>query len=236
MLSPKIKQEDLDSYYYMWQAGHSASEIRETLGLSQNVFEANMPYFLYHCRQKTKETCRNGALCHIELSTERRKEFLELVASGVDYPKAAKIMNIPLPTIMDIWFVEDPIFKDQVDTILDLMNAKVMRALYKKAVGYRTVVKSVSRQKGIGEKGNPIEMTTVTKTEKIVDGDFNAQKLWLINRLPDQWSVDGVVNREGNKGAIMKLLGSVLDKDIDDRDEEFNKEQIESEKVERVTP
>jgi hypothetical protein len=208
--------------------------------MSEERFEGAMPYLLHYTRQKYKEDFRegmtNGKPPIMVLTEERRREFLQMTAAGLGYPQISKIMNIPLPTIMDIWFVEDPVFKDQVDTVNDLMNARVVQAMYKKAIGYRTNVKTVTKMKGIGEKGSPIETTTVSKQEKIVDGDFNAQKFWVVNKLPKEWSIDGMVNKEGNKGTIMKLLENGINEKDAGEDERFRKEQEESEKQERITP
>lgn len=222
-------ENELKIYYKLWKAGKDNLEIREAVKMSESVFDKNLPYFLHYARRAFKEDYRNGLAAGkpplLELTEERRKQFLQLSSSGLSYVQVAKIMNIPLPTIMDVWFVDDPVFKAQVDTINDLMNARVQQALYKKAIGYRTTVKTVTKMKGVGEKGQPVNTTTVSKQEKIVDGDVNAQKLWLINRLPEQWSADGQVNKDGNKGTIMKMLEDETNKDALLEDAKFNEEQ-----------
>lgn len=231
---------ECETYYKMWREGKSNTDIRAVLTISEEKFENSLPYLLHYTRQKYKEDYREGLTSgkppEMILTEERRRQFLQMTAAGLGYPQISKIMNIPLPTIMDVWFVEDPVFKDQVDTVTDLMNARVIQAMYKKAIGYRTTVKTVTKMKGIGEKGTPVETTSVSKQEKIVDGDFNAQKFWVVNKLPKEWSIDGTVNKEGNKGTIMKLLEQGINEKEDGEDERFRKEQEESEKQERITP
>ena len=231
---------ECETYYRMWREGKSNTDIRITLDMSEQKFGDSLPYLLHYTRQKYKEDYRegmaNGKPPEMILTEERRRQFLQMTAAGLSYPQISKIMNVPLPTIMDVWFIEDPVFKDQVDTVNDLMNARVIQAMYKKAIGYRTTVKTVTRMKGTGEKGLPVNTTTVSKQEKIVDGDFNAQKFWVINKLPKEWSIDGEVNKDGNKGSIMKLIEQGINEKDDGEDEKFRKEQEESEKQERITP
>ena len=231
--------KECEKYYYMWRDGMNNEEIAKSLSRSPAQMKDGMPYFLHYTKQKYKEDFRNGMANgrppHLELTEERRAQFLKLSSSGLDYVKISKIMNIPLPTIMQVWFIEDPVFKDQVDTIKELMDARVIQALYKKAIGYRTTTRTVTKMKGIGEKGSPIESTTVVKAEKIVDGDFNAQKFWAINRLPESWSADGTVNKDGNKGQIMKMIDDAAGENRELDDQRFDEEQRQQdEKAERT--
>lgn len=232
-------QQECEKYYYLWRDGRNNDEIAEALSFSAGRMTSNMPYFLHYAKNKYKEDFRNGMVNgnppHLELTEERRTQFLKLSSSGLDYIKVSKIMNIPLPTIMEVWFVKDPAFKDEVDSIREVMDARVIQALYKKAIGYRTTTRTVTKMKGIGEKGSPIESTTVVKAEKIVDGDFNAQKFWAINRMPDAWSADGTVNKDGNKGQIMKMIDNAVDENALLDDKRFDEEQrAQDEKAERT--
>ena len=230
---------ECETYYKMWREGRSNTDIMTALSFSQNRMNDHLPYFLHFSRHKYKEDYREGlAKGHppeMTLTEERKKQFLQMTAAGLGYPQISKIMNVPLPTLMDVWFVQDPVFKDQVDTVTDLMNARVVQALYKKAIGYRGTSKTVTKMKGIGEKGLPVHTTTVTKQERIVDGDFQAQKFWLINKIPKDFSADGFVNNEGNKGTILKALEDMSAGKIED-DAKFSKEQEERDNQERITP
>ncbi len=237
MLEPTTQEKDV--YYKYWCEGKLNDEIRQLIGFSSNKYDQSLPYFIHWCRLKVKEDTVNALMTntppmHIVLSEGRRKEFLALVSSGISYPQAAKIMNIPLPTIMDVWFANDPVFKDQVDTIGDLMNAKVQQALYKKANGRTYTKRSVTRTTGTGEKGQPIDTTSVTKTEVMVEGDFNAQKMWLINRDGDRWSADGVTSKEGYKGKILKALENMIGTDNEDEDNEFKAAQAISDPLPQI--
>jgi hypothetical protein len=224
-----ISKELLDQYYELWKKGHSASTIRTQLKLSEPQFKDRQPYFLHHCRLKNREDFRegmvNGNYNHLTLSPERKNEFLHLMAGGLSYDKAALIMDVPLPTIMDVWFKEDPVFKTQVDNIQHLMTARVVRALYKKATGNKYITRSTSRTKGQSEKGM-VDTVTVTKSEKVVEPDFASIKFWLINNDPEHYSETGQKGKGGDVGSILGGIQKAIEAgSSEELDNKFDQEQ-----------
>jgi hypothetical protein len=220
---------DLDKYYSLWRDGKSQSEIKKALAYSDGRWKDAQAYFLHYCRRRNRDDFRegmtNGGYKHLVLSPERKNEFLQLMAGGLTYEKVANIMDIPLPTIMDVWFKEDPVFKTQVDNVQNLMTARVVRALYKKATGNKYITRSTARTKGKGEKGE-VDTVTVTKTEKVIEPDFASIKFWLINNDPEHYSETGQKGKGGDIGSILGGIQKAIEESSStELDEQFDKEQ-----------
>lgn len=77
------------------------------------------------------------------------------------------------------WRKKHPTFKDAVQQGKDAVDARVERALLKRAEGYEY------REKTKGRSDKQGEFAKVTIKE--VAPDVGAQKLWLTNRKPGEW-------------------------------------------------
>jgi len=216
-------------YYKLWRMGKSDADLRSDMGVSPVYFKRMLPTFLIYCRHHSKHETReklvNGETPDfITLTPERREEFINYVIGGLSIDKAAMAMNIPLVTVMQVWFVEDPLLHEEIKMAKEKANAKVQLAIYKRANGYSYLSKqtSVVRQKitdKLREEGDNIAgkedkgfiiTTTEMKTEKEVAGDVNAQKFWSINQNSKNWSLDGEVGKDENKGTILKAIKGML--------------------------
>ena len=242
MISENQKKR-LEQYYEMWLKGCTQDEIRDTLGMSEADFDRQTYMFFNYCRaQLGKET--NMALAQhekpdlLKLTELRRQRFLDLVSSGLTYPKAAKFMGIPLVTITNVWFKDDPVLKREAEYAAELLDANVVIALKKRAIGYKET--NSSKTKATGEKvlenGTvvPYLVTdSVTETTSNVRPDVTAQKLWLINRKPDEWSPDGERNRGSNKGKILEKVESEIAEGTPEEDAMFDEENANYESLTR---
>jgi len=173
----------------------------------------------------------------VKLTPTRAEEFLLHIGVGLSYPDAALIMDVPLITVTDYWF-KDLHFKAKVDRAVTLMNANVVRAIYKRATGYqydgghrtesngtRTVTEGAGKDKT--EKEIPFHNVTEISKINVVEPDVNAAKFWAVNRMPDQFSVDGQRTNINNKGKILQWIEEQTE-GLDDKEMNgYDKEQAE---------
>lgn len=103
------------------------------------------------------------------------------------------------------WFKNRPDFAELVTELRRSVDDKVVASLYDRAVGYSGVAKVVKERDG---EGNLV----VTREETLhVAPDVAAQKLWLVNRDPDNWSDTRKVEVVGTHNEHMRRLMTVLD-------------------------
>lgn len=221
------EREACETYYKLWKKGASESELQIAVGLSSERFEKQVPQFLAYCRHHNKHDTRESLVNgeppdHIKLTPERREEFLNYAVGGMSMERAAKAMNVPIPTVLEVWFVSDPLLKEEMAMSSEKADAKMQLALYKRGTGYSYLSKqkSVVRNKITADRREELKLSdsdhgyitteTLMETEKQVAGDVNAQKFWLINKNPDKWTLDGEGNKESNKGALLTLLDKML--------------------------
>lgn len=219
---PGIKvptKELLSKYYAEWLMGKDDVQIAESLGVDVADIQRYASSFMNYCRYavqfESKEILLkyNHAL-EIPLTPERRKKFIDLVKHGVSIAKASRILNVPVITIYDYWYVIDPMLRVEIETAVDELDAKVIKSLAKRAVGYKVKNKTTTTTSGTSERG-PISMTVVSEVERDVPADVNAAKFWLINRSPDKFTLDGNANKSENKGRILEYIDGEIEKEAD---------------------
>jgi len=192
------------------------------------------PYFLLYCRDRVKNETRHslandGNAIEIALTPQRREELLDHLGSGLDMAAASLLMNVPLPTITDIWFKEDPTLQMHCKYAGDINNAEVVKALFKRARGYSFYEQSETNSSGDNlpkkdKEGNVGGCyTSKTVTLKHIEGNVTAQKFWLVNKVPDEWTIDGTNPRKNNKGKILEALEAMTaatDEELEEMDNE----------------
>lgn len=236
-------QKLLDRYYELWLAGDDEAQICASLKVKPSKLKSLLPWLLAHCRHRLKHETRSrltdGRVPNLPpLTPERRAEFLRNVGAGASFEKACSVMGVPLTTLTEHWFVEDPDLKIEAEYQVDLHNFNVVKALYQRALprDVETETETVSEvdevdpQTGMvrrGEDGKPLVRRTSSKTKtlKTVEGCFNAQRFWATNRMPEQWSLDGQGNSGGSKGKILAALESFISEGSADEDARFDAEQ-----------
>jgi hypothetical protein len=207
----------LEAYYEAWKTGLNSKEIYKTLfnefKIPELIYHKAAPHFFQYCREQMKIEGIKGEFM-IEKTEALEEEFLDYVRHGVPYDKAAKIMNIPMPTLLDVWF-QDPVFKAEVDYALEKSNVAVVKALHKRAVGYdktlTTYTKTITsggKSKGLDNAngGGEMEVNSETTRTEHIQPNVEAAKFWLVNKSHEQWSPDGGLNKEGNKGKILESI------------------------------
>lgn len=218
----------LEVYYTMWLDGKDLADIRTAImtkfKISDTTFDRYTPYFLHYCRDRVKKDCRNPEVKHIQLTQAREKEFIEYVQAGLSYDKAAKIMGIPLATVLDEWFSNE-IFKTLVEVATEKANAEVVKALHRRAIGFKDRLSTVTEQKAIKvdeETGEETE-TVVNRTESFrtvqVLPSVEAIKMWLYNRDPENWAPNGENVDKGAKSQILEAIEQLAEMDDEERKE-----------------
>lgn len=229
-----INEEALSLYYDLWIKGSTFSkicqELRKTGWITEkgNIRYRTMakfkerileltPYFLLYCRDRVSKETRHslaneGEAIEIALTPQRREELLSHLGSGLDLATASLLMNIPLPTITDQWFKEDPTLQMHCKYAAEINNAEVVKALFKRAKGYTYVEQSETNSSGDNLPRKDSEgnvggcYTSKTVTLKHIEGNVTAQKFWLVNKLPEEWTMDGTNPSKNNKGKILEAL------------------------------
>jgi hypothetical protein len=233
-------KEALDVYYRKWLEGVTQDDMIIALRkfrVKASDLEKYSSCFMNYCRYKVQfesnETLAkyNHAL-QIPLTAERRGAFVQMAQAGLSIAKISKVMAIPVMTIYDYWFVIDPGLRMEIETAADILDAKITMSLSKRAVGYKVKNKSVTTTKGTGADGRDVDLVVESVTERDVPADINAIKLWLINRTPERFSLDGSVNRSDNRGKIMEYIedelhGRLPGADLDD-EPEVDADQLEA--------
>jgi len=223
-ISPPDRLPDeatLRAYYELWCQGHTVSGIMEQLGIEEKQYKSWEPYFFWACRKGNMQKISAGAT-PIQLTQGLRENFLDLIRSGIPVDKAARAMNVPLTTVLEIWF-HDPIFKTEVDFAVEMANVEITQALFKKAKGFTSHRKSTTKTKTTGrvsDTGTPLpdyESTSTTESEEEISGNVEAQKFWLINKSPEGWNLDGSALKSNNKGAILSAIDKMTEMTEEDQ-------------------
>lgn len=232
-----VSNEALSLYYDLWIKGSTFSKMCQELRKSGLITERGniryrtmakfkerilelTPYFLLYCRDRVRRETRSslangGTTVEIALTPQRREELLNHLGSGLDMAAASLLMNIPLPTITDRWFKEDPTLQMHCKYAAEINNAEVVKALFKRAKGYTYLEQSETNSSGDNLPRKDAEgnvggcYTSKTITVKHIEGSVTAQKFWLVNKVPDEWTMDGTNPRKNNKGRILEAIDAM---------------------------
>jgi len=187
-----------EQYYQLWKSGVTESEILSELDISRVQFRKSQALFFNYVRDRMRqELCDNTFV--LEKTPEREEEFLSLVSAGLDWPRACRILNIPLNTLVDFWFKDDS-FKARVDYCVEMATAKVIAGLYRRASGEVRKLRSVSE----GSQGR-----MVTEREEYVSPSVDAAKFILINREPEKWTLEGNPTPDRDRALILSALDKI---------------------------
>jgi hypothetical protein len=186
--------EILDAYYELWLSGSDASTIVERLNdafpthhITPKYITRHLPALHAYCRQRmvrdTRTALTNDQLPpNVVLTPERRSKLLELVGCGATLQRAADMLNVPLVTITDRWYLDDPDLRTEVAVVRDTYDYRVVAAAHRRAIGYDVPVTETHEINEETERGYRRGTTVVTKTTH-VPGSTTAQTLWLKARL-----------------------------------------------------
>lgn len=142
-----------------------------------------------------------------------------LALLGLTVDQMAEVFDIHRDTVF-AWQTEFPSFSDSLKRGRDEADAKVVKSLYKRALGYK--FEEVSFEKVIPqeESETPIDIDLYKKRVVIkeVVPDTTAQIFWLKNRQPQKWrdksEVGGTIlqyNVEVSKEEVKAIAASLRD-------------------------
>ena len=225
----QTKTEILEKYYQLWKNGINPSDIQKELDLPDKKFIALTQDFLAYCRHHSNFDEEDTPLSKqtVDLTDDIKKEFIRYALTGLAYDKISQILNVSMVTILDHWFKKNPEFKRDVDNAIMKADANVQMALHERAIGgieAPTTTVTTTSEIIKNEKGEKEEVTqkVESKSVRFIAGDVNAQKFWLINRKPDEFSLDGIGNRGHSKGKILDAIDELLNtEDADKLDAQF---------------
>jgi len=106
------------------------------------------------------------------------------------------------------WGKKHPEFLSSVKQGKKIANARVVKALYTRAIGFKITEKKVTQ--------NPDGTLRKEVTEKDIISDVGAMKLWLLNRDPDNWKdrIEATIGGPDGKPIAVKVLRAVSMEDL----------------------
>lgn len=141
--------------------------------------------------------------------TKFRPEYVTqvrtLIRLGKNISECVSFFGITKPT-WGYWKRRYPEFREAIEESLEEKVHKVEDALFKRAIGYEateTVVEEIQTDKG--------SRIVKRKTKKQIAGDVTAQKFFLTNRNPSQWSDKAETKHVGHDGNDLKWQIEVID-------------------------
>jgi hypothetical protein len=130
-----------------------------------------------------------------------------LAISGKINKEIAAGLRISTKTL-HAWCKKYPDFLSAIKGGKEVADAKVEKALYKRAIGYKVPEKKIIQM--------PDGTVRKEVVEKEIVPDVIAQKFWLTNRLPNDWKdrVDHKIGGEGGEPILVKIIKAVSMEDI----------------------
>lgn len=104
------------------------------------------------------------------------------------------------------WLAKYPEFKANIRDGRDLATAQVERALFNRAIGFKS--KETERIQKIDEEGNLFTIKITTK-EKTMAPDTAAATFWLKNRDSDHWKERVEVEKGESTGLAEALIAQI---------------------------
>ncbi len=209
------------AYYGLWALGkpHTeiASVVEHTCMTSPGYCDKWQDVFFAFCKAQAAEDLKtqladDGSCPSFALTDTRREELLALVgAGGMDVPRAADCMGIPLVVILEDWYTRDPSLSAQVANARDRFDADAAIALHRRVKGYSA--KHVTSVKYTDPKTNK-QLEDVTTVEEVVHPDPRSAIRWLEGRRPQEWTPKANVNLSGGLSIDAKL-SAMTDDELD---------------------
>ncbi len=117
------------------------------------------------------------------LTEEIKEELIKYARAGLINDQICKLIGICDKTLWNK-LKEDPEFEREFKNAKQLADVEVENSLYKGAVGYTIKQQEAKVVLDGKDSGSHVEIVEV---ERHIPGEFNKQRLWLMNRNPDKW-------------------------------------------------
>jgi transposase-like protein len=146
---------------------------------------------------------------------------------GATNPEIAKYLEVSETTIEN-WMKQYPEFLGAIKAGREEADAKVAKALYRRALGYKhkaVKIMAVSNGEGLGSKIVHEEYT------EVYPPDTRAAQMWLNNRQPEKWRNQQHIDLT-SKGKELTDLTKASDEDLRRVIEQANEQAGDSDKGE----
>jgi hypothetical protein len=188
----------LEAYYALWLKGLENDQLLSELQrledgkrYTQAYVKRHLPTIHAFCRQHLQNDTRVSLTndkrpTMVELTTTRRERLLEYAGLGYPIDKVARLLNVPLVTITELWYKLDGALRDEVEVMRDEYDARVLRAIHRRAIGYELDDDRVAEDvnENLDKEGRLVITKSTRRSHQIchVPGSTTAQKLWAANR------------------------------------------------------
>lgn len=226
----RISERDIELICEAWWNGSTDKECAQILGLTDKKFEQIKDVFRRKydklrrqwerdrilIRGREKQLSKVDRLYRSPLVTEEIFETLGI--SGWTVSSIAKTLGVKGAVLYDM-FDKYPKLRDAYDRGRKFTDARVMAAMFKRAIGMSVKkVKFATHEGAISDSQDYYEE---------LPPDTNAAMNWLINRM--DWVRNNESQGEGDKGEIIKALEELTKPKNGDAEEfeRFEKERTE---------
>lgn len=188
-ITPYLKRR-VDLYF---RKGLTDREIAKKLKVSVNTFKKHKKVFTDFSDQIDRQKRRGKEPVKLTRGRPKgsdrlrqvRAYAIELAKLGETISTIPKFLNIPRSTF-NSWRKSDPSFEHELTIAKESADHKVIRALYKKATGFRVKNANKNETKFFDENGN-LQSKIQSKSNKYFAPDIKAIQNFLINRR--DWSL-----------------------------------------------
>jgi hypothetical protein len=123
-------------------------------------------------------------------------------------------------TTFYIWRREHPEFCEALKEGKEVVDAKVEKALLTRALGYEYDEVEETQDIKQTESGEKVAHKRRIVRKKAVVPDVQAQRLWLLNRRPEQWRDKQEIEHSGKDGGPLEIY-TMSDEEIERRAREI---------------
>lgn len=185
----------LKSYYEQWREGLTQAKLAKALSVKATYLKQHVAVLHEYCRKRLSKETREGLTAGTEarqlpLTLEWREQLIDGIENGLTMEEVAGVLAVPLPTITQLWFRDDPDLKASCDFARQRADLEVMTAVRRRAIGYTLEHQEETTEEVLvdaqDEDGVTVQVPAVKRrtlrTRKHITAHPSSQKLWLVNR------------------------------------------------------
>lgn len=150
---------------------------------------------------------KRGKTAKVFLTEDLKEELLKYARAGLTHNQMAELIGICRKTLNNK-LDEDHQFKREFYHAKTIADVNVEESLYRGATGYTIKQQEAKVVLDGKDLGSHVELVEV---EKHIPGDYNKQRLWLMNRRPDRFKDKQQLEVSMEDVSDEKLLEMVVD-------------------------
>lgn len=187
--------EHLQAYYELWLTGADDTGLVDDLrskfpafGYTQKNFHRYLPFFHAFCRHAVAEASKIALSSDSlpdshPLTDDLRSRFVDACGCGYNLAEVSSILCVPLVTITEVWFKQDPMLREQADSARLLHDYELRSAMHRRAVGYSYDASEETTETSSNEKFGTTSSKREHKKHVHVPGSPEAQRFLAKNLL-----------------------------------------------------